>query len=140
MEERKAVVRRFIEEMVSTGQTDQLSAVIANDYVDYYSKSSRLLGPEMARAHIEAVRSTYPDLVVEVIDQYCDGDVVISTIRGTATHKGKWLNIEPTDRPIEIEGVNIDRVVDGKIVSHRGFANTFEALLEIGALPGIGMS
>lgn len=140
MEDKKAVVRRFIDEMVNTGQTEQLLAVIADDYVDYYSKSTSLSGPEMAMSHIEAVRSTYPDLVVEVIEQYCDGDVVISTVRGIATHKGKWLNIEPTNKPIVIEGVIIDRVVDGKIVSHSGFANTFEALLVIGALPGIGAS
>ncbi|MDH5219207.1 MAG: ester cyclase [Gammaproteobacteria bacterium] len=139
MEDRKSVVRCFIEDMVSTGKTDQLSTVIADDYVDYYSNSSRR-GPEVARTHIEAVRSTYPDLIVKVIEQYCDGDVVISTIRGTATHKGKWLNIEPTNKPIVIDGVNINRVVEGKIVSHSGFANTLEALLEIGALPGIGTS
>lgn len=140
MEERKAVVRRYIEDMVSTGQTDRLSAVIADNYVDFYSKSSRLCGPEMARTHIEAVRSTYPDLKVKVIEQYCDGEVVISTIRGTATHKGRWLKIEPTNKQIVIDGVNINRVVGGKIVSHSGFANTLEALLEIDALPGIGAS
>ncbi len=40
----------------------------------------------------------------------------------------------PTGKAVVITGVNVDRVVDGLIVEHGGAANTFEALLEIGAI------
>lgn len=140
MQNAKSVVKRYIENMVSTGYIDELSTVIADDYVDEYSKNGRERGPAVAKDHIVAVRSTYPDLKVEVVRQYCDGDTVITTFKATATHAGKWLNIPPTNKKIEIEGVNIDRVVDGKIVSHNGFANTFEALVKINALPGVGLA
>ena len=43
--------------------------------------------------------------------------------------------MEPTNKTIRIDAVNIDRIRDGKIVEHWGAANTLEALLEIGALP-----
>jgi predicted SnoaL-like aldol condensation-catalyzing enzyme len=36
---------------------------------------------------------------------------------------------------VYFEGVNIDRIKDGKIVEHWGAANTLEALAGIGALP-----
>ena len=140
MDTKKQIVRRFIEEMVNTGQTGELASLIADEYIDLYSKSNNLRGPEMARAHIEAVRSTYQDLHVEVLQQFCDGDTVITLFIATATHRGEWLNILPTNKRIEIEGVNIDTVVNGKIISHTGFANTFEALVKIGALPGVGIS
>lgn len=35
---------------------------------------------------------------------------------------------------MEVTGVNIDRVVDGKITEHGGAANMFEGLLTIGAI------
>ncbi len=35
---------------------------------------------------------------------------------------------------IVITGVNVDRVIGGKIVEHGGAANMFEALLGIGAI------
>jgi hypothetical protein len=35
---------------------------------------------------------------------------------------------------MEVTGVNVDRVVDGKIVEHGGAANMFEGLLSIGAI------
>jgi len=42
------------------------------------------------------------------------------------THKGDFLGITPTNKVLEITGVDIDRVVDGKIVEHGGSTETFE--------------
>ena len=39
-----------------------------------------------------------------------------------------------TNKIIEIKGVNIDKIVDGKIVEHSGAANTFEAFWENGLI------
>jgi len=40
----------------------------------------------------------------------------------------------PTGRQVVITGVNLDRVVNGRIVEHGGAANMLEALLAIGAV------
>lgn len=47
---------------------------------------------------------------------------------------GKWMGIKPTGKRITFTGVNINRVVDGKIVAHGGAANMLGPLLEIGAV------
>ncbi len=39
---------------------------------------------------------------------------------------------------MEVTGVNIDKVVDGKIAEHGGAANRFEGLLSIGAITILG--
>ena len=39
---------------------------------------------------------------------------------------------------IELTAVNVDRVVDGRIVEHGGAANLLEPLLEIGAIRVVG--
>lgn len=44
--------------------------------------------------------------------------------------KGEWLGLRKTDDKIKIPGINIDKVLDGKIVEHGGTANTFESLWE----------
>ena len=38
--------------------------------------------------------------------------------------------IKPTDRILTFTGINIDRVVDGRIIEHGGATNTFETLFE----------
>lgn len=51
-----------------------------------------------------------------------------------------WLGMTPTGKPVEITAVNIDRVVDGRIVEHGGAANLLEPLLAIGAVQVVGQT
>jgi hypothetical protein len=44
------------------------------------------------------------------------------------------MGIKPTGKRIEVTGVNIDKIIDNKIVEHGGAANMFEGLLETGAI------
>ena len=46
------------------------------------------------------------------------------------THKGEFVGIKPTNKILEITGIDIDKVIDGKIVEHGGAANTFETFIE----------
>jgi hypothetical protein len=42
--------------------------------------------------------------------------------------------MKPTGKEIAVSGVNVDRVVNGRIVEHGGAANLFHAFLAIGAI------
>ena len=41
---------------------------------------------------------------------------------------GLWTGIKPTGKRIEVTGVNIDKIIDNKIVEHGGAANMFDGL------------
>ena len=43
------------------------------------------------------------------------------------TFQNEWLGIKPTSERVSITSVDIDKVIDGKIVEYGGAANTFEA-------------
>lgn len=86
------------------------------------------------RARVLGVRRTYPDLHITVDQQIAEGDWVATRITARGTHLGSWLNIKPTGKQVVITGVNLDRVVEGRIIEHGGAANMLEALLSIGAV------
>jgi predicted ester cyclase len=118
----KLLIRRYLEEVVNTGDIERVAEFVASHDV------------ETAKQHVRRVRATYPDLHVTVVCQSAEGDLVASRVVGRATHQGEWRGIRPTNKPIVIDAVNIDRVADGKIVEHWGVANDFEALFKLGAL------
>ena len=92
------------------------------------------IGAEGMRQHLVAVKKTYPDYKMKVIRQYVDGDYVISEFVMRGTHKGDFLGIAPTNKVLEITGVDIDKVIDGKIVEHGGATTTFETFWENGLI------
>jgi hypothetical protein len=48
--------------------------------------------------------------------------------------EGEWAGVRPTGKPLVFTGVNVDRVVDGRIVEHGGAASLLGPLLEAGAV------
>ncbi len=121
-ESAKRIVRRFIEEIVNTGDLGRVPDFVAPALV------------EETRVHVAGVRSTYPDLVVSVEEQIAEGEMVVTRVIARGTHSGTFRGIAPTHRRVAINGVNIDRVRDGLILEHRGVADTLDALMAVGAV------
>ena len=88
------------------------------------------MGIDGMKQHLVALKKTYPDYTMKIIRQYVTDDYVISEFIMRGTHKGEFFGITPTNEVLEITGVDIDKVIDGKIVEHGGATNTFEAFFE----------
>lgn len=134
----KMIVRRFYEEIVNSGDVSQIGDVISADYTEVMDGRRYAVGLEGAASHVLGVRNTYPDLRLTVDHQIAEGEWVATCITATGTHKGEWIGIAPTGRKVTFTGVNVDRVVDGKILEHGGAANMLGPLLEIGAIRVVG--
>lgn len=137
-DQNKLVVRRFIEEVVNTGNVDRLAEFISPEFVEVYLGTRHPSGLEGARKHLLDVRQTYPDLHLTIDRQIAEEDWVVTQVTARGTHRGSWLGMKPTGKGVEITGVNVDRVVGGRIVEHGGAANSLEALLGIGAIRVVG--
>jgi predicted ester cyclase len=134
LSENKLLVRRYIEEVINSNDLDRLSEFIAPDYRETGDSSSQRHGPERAKEHLLGVRATFPDLHLTVEQQVAEGDWVVTRVTARATHLGGWMGIRPTGKAIEIDGVNVDKVVGGRIVEHGGAANMLEPLMQAGAV------
>jgi predicted ester cyclase len=134
-EENKRLIRRYLEEVVNTGNVEALPRFIAPDYVEVFNNVRHPVGLEGAKRHVLGVRETYPDLHLTVEQQIAEGEWVVTCVTARGTHLGgTWLGMKPTGQRVEISAVNVDRVVNGRIVEHGGAANLLEPLLSIGAI------
>jgi predicted ester cyclase len=118
----KLLVRRFYEEVVNTGDVNRLAEFVSPDQI------------EGMKEHVLGVSETYPDLHLTVEQQIAEGEWVVTCVTARGTHQGVWLGMRPTGKRVAMTGVNVDRVIDGRIVEHGGAANLLEPLLEIGAI------
>lgn len=61
-----------------------------------------------------------------------DGENVVTIGFYQGTHQGEIQGVPPTNRPIKLPVMHLDRVVEGKIVEHRGLANEFDFMQQLG--------
>ena len=107
-------------------------------YAEVHDGKRYAVGIEGAAAHVLGVRQTYRDLHLSVEQQIAEGEWVATCITARGIHEGSWLGIKPTGKPVAFTGVNVDRVVEGRIVEHGGAANMLGPLLDIGAIRVVG--
>ena len=140
LKSKKRVVRDYIERVINTGNTKCIRDYISTNYIEEYNGERYELGIEGAINHVSGVRKTFPDLELKIENQICEGEWVSTYYCMRGTHKGAWMGIKPTHEKITIYGVNIDRVVNGKIVEHGGAANLLEPLININAIKTVNKS
>ena len=109
---------------------EELPQFIAEDCVVKVGEQIIPVGIDGMKQHLVDVKKTYPDYTMKILKQYADGDYVISEFIMEGTHEGEWIGIKPTHKRLSFTGVDIDKVVDGKIAEHGGAVNTFDTLYE----------
>ena len=123
-------LKYFYEVIVSDNLLDEISKYISEDCVQRIGEKEMFIGIDGMKEHLLALKKTYPDYTMKIIRQYEADDYVISEFIMKGTHKGEFFGITPTNKILEITGVDIDKVIDGKIVEHGGATNTFETFFE----------
>ena len=115
-EENKAVTRRFLEEIFTAGNLALVEELFAPDYVLHDpSVPQEVRGPEGMRQYVAMYRAAYPDTHFTIEDQIAEGDEVVTRWTGQGTHQGELMGIAPTGRAVTVTGIELDRIVGGKI-------------------------
>ncbi len=134
LDDNKQLVRRFLEEVVNSGDVRLLDELIDPACVETDGETRVVSGVEGMAAHVRGVRAVYPDLQIAIQHQIAEGEWVATALSAVGTHSGEWLGMAPTHKRLTFTGVNLNRVVNGKIVEHGGAANMLHPFLAAGAL------
>lgn len=135
LEANKALVRRWFEE-ADKGNLDIIDEICAPDYVDHSPPLPGMgEGAEAVKRANTALGSAFPDTVHIVEDQIAEGDKVVTRLRGRGTFLGECLGIQPNGKVIEITGISIHRIENGKLVEHWANADILSFLQQMGAIP-----
>ena len=131
----KALVRRFYEE-IDAGNLDAMDELVAEDYIDHSPPPFPGLasGREGLKQAFEIFWKATPGHHV-IEDQIAEGDKVVTRLRGRATFTGEILGIPPNGKVVEITGLSIHRIADGKLVEHWANADLHSFMQQLGALP-----
>ncbi|WP_435151833.1 ester cyclase [Haladaptatus sp. DFWS20] len=130
------IVRRFVEESFDEGGFDLIDDLLADDFVAHESgQPEPIRGREEFKRTVELYRSAFPDLEFTIHDMVAEGDRVAVHWTASGAHDGELMGIEPTGKRVENEGMEFDRVKDGKIVEAHVVWDALGMLRQLDAMP-----
>ena len=115
-EENKDISRRADEELFNRGNLSIADELFASNFV-YHDPVSHeeWRGPESVKSYATMLRVAFPDLHQTIEEQIAEGDKVAYRWTARGTHQGEFMGIAPTGNRVEMTGISIARLIDGKL-------------------------
>jgi len=126
----KAIVTRVFEEIFNQGRFEVANEIYSPDFQNHGLHQDFDLKTDQDAVHAE--KHAFPDLRMQVERLIAEGDFVTAlwTFRGTHT-AGGYAGLPATGTPIELRGITIWRIVDGKIRDEWSTWNELRAYAQV---------
>lgn len=131
----KARARYFLDELWNQGNFEVADELLARDYDGHSSTVIR--GPKGAIAFIPVMRAAFPDFQFKILDQIAEGDKVTTRWKLVGTHEGSFQGIPPSGQKVEMTGITIFRLADGRLVEGWTNEDIFGLMQQIGVVPAL---
>jgi len=132
LEKNKALIRRLVEAF-NKHNVALLDEFIAPDFVDH---DLQLRGLERYKEFEAMFIKGFPDYSEIIEEIIAEGDKVWILQKVMGTHTGEWnflgVPFAPTGKKITWTGVNIWRIVDGKVVERKSVRDMLDFLRQLG--------
>ncbi len=135
MQSNSDVVRGFIEQVLNQGNIEAAGQFFWEDMVEQVPFPGQ--GPGLAglKDVLRGLRAAFPDMHWTIQEQIAQGDKVLTRFEWTGTHRGAFLGVPATDRPVRVWGMVIDRLEGGKIKETRILMDTLGLMMQLGVVP-----
>jgi len=137
VEQNIAAVSRIWDEIWNLGALDVCEEVLATDYIGHLPLMT-VRGPAEFRDMVKVYRGAYPDVNLTVEDIFAVGDRIAVRWVSRGTHLGPMMGIPPSNQKIEVMGISLFRMENGKVAEEWEGFDTFSMMQKIGAIPGPG--
>ncbi len=137
-QENKALVRRLIEEAWNEGKLAVIDELLSPDYVLHIPFPGAASDREGYKQAVAMHHTAFAGFRLMIEDTVAEGDKVVIrwTIRGT--HKGEYMGIAPTGKPVTYTGISIRRIEGGKIVEEWLELDMLGLMQQMGVVPPPG--
>jgi predicted ester cyclase len=134
IEENKALVRRFIDEVFVNGSGESVDELVAPDFVPH-SWPGVGPGTEPLKQAQQRILQGLSDVAMTIEDIVAEGDKVVARLSSHARQTGEFMGMPASGREYTIPEIHIFRLKDGKVVEHWVQADMMGLMTQLGALP-----
>ena len=134
-EENNRIVERF-EAAFAANDVATIDELCAPDLVDHNPLPDQKPGLIGFKDTISMYKGVFPDSQVDVQHILGEGDLVATHWTVSGTHQAEFFGTPATGRKVTVEGMNVYRLVDGRITDVWTQFDGLGVMQQLGALPG----
>jgi steroid delta-isomerase-like uncharacterized protein len=135
--EYKALVRNFFNYFESGTPDRVVDELLTNGYKLHISGKPTTQSVQESRDLMMEYKTAFPDLKFSFLEQIAEGNWVVSHVKMTGTHTGKFQGILPTNNKIDMTAISIHRFENGKISEEWTVFDSMNIFKQLGLVKGL---
>jgi steroid delta-isomerase-like uncharacterized protein len=116
----KALVKSFVEEVFNKHDLSSIEKYLAGQ------------GSEGFKQFLSEFFTAFPDIHANIEHIVAENDLVVVFLNFTATHKGEFRGMPPTNKKVSIRSADLYRIENKKIVEHWDVVDQLNLLQQTG--------
>jgi steroid delta-isomerase-like uncharacterized protein len=134
IDDNKALVRRFIDEIFVQGRKDAVDELLADDFVAHTWPSTGHPKDDLKGA-IDRTSGALSDPSFTIDDMIAEGDRVAVRLTTGATQVGTFMGMPASHKRYSIEEIHVFRIDGGKVVEHWHQFDQMGMMKQLGVMP-----
>lgn len=122
------------DDIMNKGQIDNINSKYFDANITAISSPENIVGIENFKAYYQNFITGFSDIEFTVVDVFGHGDKIVKHWNFKGKHTGEFFGIPATGTSVNIEGVTLVKMKDGKIAQEQDFMDNTVFMQQLGLL------
>ena len=133
MKKNKDFIQAYNEDFWNKQNIAAFEKYYTADFIIHYADGD--LNCEQYKGLCQAYFTAFPDLHITINDLIAEDDKVVKVWTAKSTNKGDFMGIPATGNRIEVSGIEVFRIADGKIAENWVLMDNLGMMQQLGVIP-----
>lgn len=126
------------DEIINTGNLDLINNSNFTDDITLVTTPDNIVGLDAFKAYYSNFVTGFSDVEFIMVDVFGQGDKLVKHWNFKGTHSGEFFGMPATGKTVDIDGVTLVKMRDGKIAQEQDFMDNMVFLQQLGMLSDPG--
>ena len=116
-------------------EIDEINEINFDEKVTLISPPENVLGIKGFKASYQNYLIGFSDITFALVDVFGQGDKIVKHWHFKGTHTGECFGIPASGKEVDIDGVTLVKMKDGKIAQEQDFSDNLSVYRQLGIIP-----
>lgn len=123
------------DDIVNKGEIDLINETNFDKNITLVASPENIVGIEGFKDYYKNFLTGFSNISFTVVDAFGQGDKIVKHWNFKGTHTGNFFGIPATNKEVNVDGVTLVKMKDGKIAQEQDFMDNLEFMQQLGIIP-----
>lgn len=123
------------DKIVNEGNLDLIDEKFFDKNITLITQPKNIVGIEAFRAYYKNYLDGFSEIKFTVVDAFGQDERIVKHWKFEGKHTGMFFGIPPTGKNVNVEGVTLVKMKNGKVLQEQDFMDNLEFMNQLGIIP-----